>query len=86
MGILGYLIVGLICGALAKAILPGRQGGGWIATIILGVVGAIVGGFVGGLVFNIRLGTFFDFRTWALALVGSLIVLAIWGLVTRRRA
>ncbi len=86
MGILGYLIVGLIIGAVAKAILPGRQGGGWIATLLLGVVGALVGGFIGGALFHVGLGGFFDLRTWALALVGSLIVLVIWGLVTRRRA
>ncbi len=85
MGILGYILVGLIAGAIAKAILPGRQGGGWIATLILGVVGAILGGIIGGALFNVGLGGFFDLRTWLLAIGGSLIVLVVWGLITKRR-
>ena len=44
MGFFGFLLLGLIAGALAKAILPGEQGGGWFATLILGVVGSVVGG------------------------------------------
>jgi uncharacterized membrane protein YeaQ/YmgE (transglycosylase-associated protein family) len=88
MGILGWIVLGLIAGAIAKLILPGRQGGGWIITIILGIVGAILGGFLGNLIFGIELGTFFDLRTWLLAIGGAIIVLLIYGLVTRgsRRA
>jgi uncharacterized membrane protein YeaQ/YmgE (transglycosylase-associated protein family) len=85
MGILGWIVLGLIAGAIAKLILPGRQGGGWIITIILGIVGAILGGFLGNLLFNIELGTFFDLRTWILAIVGAIIVLLIYGLATRGR-
>lgn len=85
MGILGWIVLGLIAGAIAKAILPGRQGGGWIVTLLLGVVGALLGGFLGGLLFNVNLGGFFDIRTWLLAIGGSIIVLLIWGLVTRGR-
>ncbi|HSN12767.1 MAG TPA: GlsB/YeaQ/YmgE family stress response membrane protein [Propionibacteriaceae bacterium] len=85
MGILGWIVLGLIAGAIAKAILPGRQGGGWIVTLLLGVVGALLGGFLGGLLFNVSLGGFFDIRTWLLAIAGSIIVLLIWGLVTRGR-
>ncbi len=54
MGFIAYLILGLIAGAIAKAILPGRQGGGWIATLVLGVIGAVVGGWLGGLIFGAR--------------------------------
>ena len=88
MGILGWIVLGLIAGAIAKLILPGRQGGGWIITIILGIVGAILGGFIGNAVFGIDLGTFFDLRTWLLAIGGAILVLLIYGLVTRgsRRA
>ena len=60
MGILGLLLVGLIAGAIAKAILPGRQGGGWIATLVLGVVGALLGGFIGGALFDVSLNGFFN--------------------------
>lgn len=49
MGILSWIILGLIAGALAKWLMPGRDGGGWIATTLLGVGGAFVGGFLGGL-------------------------------------
>ncbi|MGO2596737.1 MAG: GlsB/YeaQ/YmgE family stress response membrane protein, partial [Glutamicibacter arilaitensis] len=45
MGFIGWIVLGLIAGAIAKAIKPGEQGGGWIATLLLGVVGAIVGGW-----------------------------------------
>jgi len=85
MGILGWIVLGLIAGAIAKLILPGRQGGGWIITIILGIVGAILGGFIGNAVFGIDLGTFFDLRTWLLAIGGAIVVLLIYGLVTRGR-
>ncbi|GAA1218851.1 GlsB/YeaQ/YmgE family stress response membrane protein [Rhodoglobus aureus] len=83
MGIIGWIILGLIAGAIAKAILPGRQGGGWIATLVLGVVGALIGGFIGGQLFNIGLENFFSIQTWLVAIAGSVLVLFIYGLVTR---
>ena len=88
MGIIGWIVLGLAAGAIAKAILPGTQGGGWLITLILGVVGALLGGFIGGALFQVGLGTFFDIRTWLLAIGGSILVLLIYGLVTRgsRRA
>ena len=49
MGILSWIILGLICGALAKWIMPGRDGGGFIVTVLLGVAGAFVGGWLGAL-------------------------------------
>ncbi|WP_449283094.1 GlsB/YeaQ/YmgE family stress response membrane protein [Leucobacter sp.] len=84
MGILAFLILGLIAGAIAKAILPGRQGGGWIATLILGVVGAIVGGWLGSLLFGADIGEFFSLETWLLAIGGSIVVLLIYGLIVGR--
>ncbi|MBT2593705.1 GlsB/YeaQ/YmgE family stress response membrane protein [Arthrobacter sp. ISL-72] len=84
MGFLGFLLLGLIAGAIAKAILPGRQGGGWLVTLLLGVVGAILGGWIGSLIFGGGLGDFFDLRTWLLSILGAVIVLAIFGAVTRR--
>ena len=88
MGILGWIVLGLIAGAIAKAILPGRQRSGWLVTLLLGIVGALLGGFLGSAILNVGLGSFFEIRTWLLAIAGSLIVLLIWGLVTRggRRA
>jgi uncharacterized membrane protein YeaQ/YmgE (transglycosylase-associated protein family) len=83
VGIIGWILLGLIAGAIAKAILPGTQGGGWIITIILGVVGALLGGFIGGAIFGVGLGDFFDLRTWLLAIGGAIVVLLIYGLLTR---
>jgi uncharacterized membrane protein YeaQ/YmgE (transglycosylase-associated protein family) len=83
MTIIGWIILGLLAGAIAKAILPGTQGGGWLITLILGVVGALLGGFLGGVLFNVDLGGFFDVRTWLLAIGGSVVVLLIYGLITR---
>jgi len=86
VGILGWIVLGLVVGALAKLIMPGDDPGGVIVTGLLGVVGALLGGFVGRALFGAGLGEFFDLRTWVLALVGSLIVLGIYRLVARRRA
>ncbi|WP_115728212.1 GlsB/YeaQ/YmgE family stress response membrane protein [Actinomyces culturomici] len=85
MGILGYIILGLIVGAIAKAIMPGRAGGGWGANLLIGVVGAIVGGWLGNLVFHIGLGSFWNLRTWILSILGAVVVLAIWGAVTGKK-
>jgi uncharacterized membrane protein YeaQ/YmgE (transglycosylase-associated protein family) len=60
MGFFGFLLLGLIAGAIAKLILPGKQGGGWIATLILGVVGAMLGGWLGSLLFDASLEEFFS--------------------------
>ncbi|MET3719587.1 MULTISPECIES: GlsB/YeaQ/YmgE family stress response membrane protein [unclassified Arthrobacter] len=86
MGFFAFLILGLIAGAIAKAILPGTQGGGWIITLILGVVGAFLGGWLGGLLFNAPLQDFFSLQTWLLAIGGSIIVLLVYGMVTKRSA
>ncbi len=86
MSFIAFLILGLIAGAIAKLILPGRQGGGWIATLVLGVLGALLGGWLGGLLFNANLEDFWSIQTWLLAIVGAIIVLLIWGLITGRRS
>lgn len=86
MGILAFLILGLIVGAIAKAILPGRQGGGWLVTLLLGVVGAILGGWLGSLLFGVGLASFWSLQTWIVAIVGAIIVLLIYGALTTRRS
>lgn len=83
MSIIGWIVLGLIAGAIAKAILPGRQGGGWIATLILGIVGALLGGFLGSVLFNVNIQEFWSIQTWLLAIGGAIVVLLIYGLVTR---
>ncbi|UXN31186.1 GlsB/YeaQ/YmgE family stress response membrane protein [Glutamicibacter sp. M10] len=86
MGFIGWIVLGLIAGAIAKAILPGKQGGGWIATLLLGVVGALLGGWIGSALFDKGVGGFFSLWSWLLAIGGALIVLVIWGFITKRRA
>lgn len=86
MGIIAFLILGLIAGAIAKAILPGRQGGGWIITLVVGVVGAFLGGWIGSLIFGGGLADFFNLRTWLLSILGAVIVLLIYGAIAGRRS
>lgn len=87
MGILGYIVVGLICGAIAKALLKDRAVGGWLATLILGIVGAVVGGWIGSALLNDEgLGGFFDLKTWLLAILGSVVVLFIYTSITGKRS
>lgn len=86
MGFIGWIVLGLIAGAIAKAIMPGKQGGGWLVTLLLGVVGAVVGGWIGSAVFGVGIDEFWSLSTWLLAIGGALIVLLIWGLITRNKA
>jgi uncharacterized membrane protein YeaQ/YmgE (transglycosylase-associated protein family) len=74
MGIISWIVFGLIAGVLAKWIMPGKDPGGIIVTIIIGVVGAFVGGFVGSL---IGLGDIsgFDIRSFFLAVAGAVLLL-----------
>lgn len=77
MGIISWLIFGLIAGLLAKAIMPGKNPQGCLVTIALGIVGAMVGGFIG---VKIGWGTVqgFDLRSFGLAIGGALILLFIY--------
>jgi uncharacterized membrane protein YeaQ/YmgE (transglycosylase-associated protein family) len=85
MGILLWAVFGLIAGAIARFLMPGKVPGGILVTIALGIVGAVVGGFIG-----MQLGfgdiSGFDFRSMLLAVGGGILVLFIYGLVTRARA
>ncbi|GAB3631975.1 GlsB/YeaQ/YmgE family stress response membrane protein [Microbacterium shaanxiense] len=86
MGFLGFLLLGLIAGAIAKLILPGKQGGGWFVTLILGVVGALLGGWIGSAIFGVGVDEFFSLSSWLLAIGGSVIVLLVYGLIAGRRS
>jgi uncharacterized membrane protein YeaQ/YmgE (transglycosylase-associated protein family) len=87
MGIISWIVLGLIAGVIAKMLMPGKDPGGCIITILLGVGGAFVGGWVGKTLFHVQLGTFFDLRTWGLAILGALIILVGYRMITggRRR-
>lgn len=89
MGIIGWAVLGLVAGALAKLIYPGTQGGGMIATMVLGIVGAFIGGTLYTLVTTGKLALASGPFTGALipslvfAVLGSMVAIFLWGLVTR---
>lgn len=82
MSILGWILFGLIAGALAKWIMPGEDPGGCIVTILIGIAGAMVGGWIAT-----RLGygavNEFDFRNMVVAVLGAVLLLWVYRLVTR---
>jgi uncharacterized membrane protein YeaQ/YmgE (transglycosylase-associated protein family) len=84
MGIISWIVFGLIAGALAKWIMPGKDPGGIIVTILLGVVGAFIGGYLGTL---LGLGSVdgFDVRSFFIAVVGAVLLLAVYRMVTGRK-
>ncbi|MCW2926421.1 MAG: sle [Thermoleophilia bacterium] len=85
MGIIAFLILGLIAGAIAKALMPGDDRGGFFLTMLLGVVGAFLGGWLGSMLLGTDvMDEFFDLSTWASAIVGSLVVLGIYRAVAGR--
>jgi uncharacterized membrane protein YeaQ/YmgE (transglycosylase-associated protein family) len=91
MSIIGFLIFGLIIGLIARAVYPGRQNMGWLATAILGMVGSVVGGLVGNALFgNHRAadgGMGFTPGGWISSIIGAIIVLwAYLALAGRRRS
>lgn len=87
MGIIAFIILGLLAGAIAKALLPGDDPGGFIITAIIGVVGALLGGFLAGALFNADpMDEFFDISSWLTAIVGSIVLLLIYRLIVGRRS
>lgn len=85
MGIIAFIIIGLIAGLIARAILPGRQSMGLLATTLLGMVGSLIGGLIGSL-FE-RDGRLFDLRPSGLimSVIGAIVVLLLVGAAGRRR-
>ncbi len=86
MGILGWILLGLIAGAIAKAIMPGDDPGGIIVTILIGIAGAIVGGFIASALNVGDLDSFFDIGTWLIAIGGALLLLALYRMIVGRRS
>jgi uncharacterized membrane protein YeaQ/YmgE (transglycosylase-associated protein family) len=86
MGIIGWILLGFLAGLIAKAIMPGEDRGGFILTTLLGVGGALLGGFLAS-VFGLGdpIDEFFDISTWVAAVIGALVILFLWNLVSQRR-
>lgn len=83
MGLLSWAVLGLLVGALAKFIMPGKQGGGLIKTTLLGVAGALLGGFVGSML-GVGSVSGFNLKSLALAVGGALILLVLFGRAGRK--
>ena len=85
MGIIAFIVIGLIAGLIARAILPGRQSMGLVATTLLGMVGSLLGGVIGSL-FR-RDGRLFDVHPSGiiLSVIGAIVVLMLVGMAGRRR-
>ena len=82
MGILAWILFGLVVGVIAKFLMPGRDPGGFIVTILLGIAGALIGGFIGramGL-YEANQGA-----GWIMSIVGAIILLALYRMMVRRR-
>jgi len=82
MGVLGWIFFGLVVGAIAKLVMPGRDPGGWIVTILLGIAGALVGGFLG------RAAGWYgpnDGAGFFMSLLGAIILLALYRMLFVRR-
>ncbi len=85
MGIIGWIVLGLLAGAIAKLIMPGEDPGGFIVTTLIGIAGAIVGGLIASALGIGDLDEFFDIGTWLIAIAGSLLLLAIYRMVVGNR-
>ncbi|HEY9627276.1 MAG: GlsB/YeaQ/YmgE family stress response membrane protein [Oscillatoriophycideae cyanobacterium NC_groundwater_1537_Pr4_S-0.65um_50_18] len=87
LNLLSWIILGVIAGAIAKAIYPGTQGGGFIATTVLGIIGAFIGGSLYSFLTTGALqltGASFSIPGFIIAIIGAIIAIFLWGLVARR--
>jgi uncharacterized membrane protein YeaQ/YmgE (transglycosylase-associated protein family) len=82
MGILGWILFGLIIGALAKLVMPGRDPGGIIVTMLLGIAGAVLGGFVGRALGLYREG---EAAGFVMSFIGAVVLLALYRMIVGRR-
>ena len=82
MAILSWILFGLVVGVIAKLLMPGRDPGGFIVTILLGIAGALVGGFVGR---AMNLYGENQGAGWIMSILGAIILLALYRMMARRR-
>jgi uncharacterized membrane protein YeaQ/YmgE (transglycosylase-associated protein family) len=82
-GIILAIIIGLVAGLIARAVIPGKQDLGIVMTIVLGLIGSVVGNLLAGLIFHGRLE--FDLGGWWASIIGAIIVLGIYVAVAGRR-
>lgn len=86
MTVIAWIVLGLLAGLIAKAIMPGAERLGIVLTTVLGIAGALLGGFLAtAFGFGDPIDEFFDLSTWAAAVVGALLILFIWNAIRERR-
>ncbi|MCY0953159.1 GlsB/YeaQ/YmgE family stress response membrane protein [Streptomyces sp. H27-S2] len=86
MGIIAWILIGLLAGFIAKALMPGKDPGGIIITMLIGIAGGLLGGWLGKVIFGVdSIDGFFDLSTWIAAIIGSVILLVVYRLVTGGR-
>jgi uncharacterized membrane protein YeaQ/YmgE (transglycosylase-associated protein family) len=78
MGILSWIILGLVAGAIAKVLHRGEEPGGLLGTLAVGVLGAVVGGLIASIVGLAGIGSFFNFATWLFAVGGAFLLLMVY--------
>lgn len=84
--IIAYIIIGVLGGAIAKAIMPGKQGGGFWMTALLGIIGALLGGFLGQFLIGKGFDEIFSIAGLICSIVGSLVILFLFGLINKNKA
>ena len=82
MGILTWILFGLVVGIIAKLLMPGRDPGGFIVTILLGIAGALLGGFIGQSMGWYREG---EAAGWIVSILGAVVLLALYRMMVRKR-
>lgn len=85
MGILSWIVLGLVAGAIAKLLMPGRDPGGWIVTMLLGIAGAFVGGFIGNAIWGSSGVDGVNLGSIVLAVFGAIVLLALYRMFVGRR-
>lgn len=84
MGVLGWILLGLFAGAIARALIPGRtEPGGCIGTTAVGILGALIGGWIATRLGIGEIEEFFDLGTWLIAIGGSVLLLLVLRLIAR---
>jgi uncharacterized membrane protein YeaQ/YmgE (transglycosylase-associated protein family) len=82
MGILAWILFGLVVGVIAKLLMPGRDPGGFIVTILLGIAGALIGGFIGRAMGLYQAN---ESAGWIMSTLGAIVLLALYRMMVRRR-
>jgi uncharacterized membrane protein YeaQ/YmgE (transglycosylase-associated protein family) len=85
VGVLSWIFFGLIAGAIAKFIMPGKDPGGCLGTVFIGILGAVIGGFIGSELLDFGTVTGFNLRSFGIAILGAIILLMLYRLLLERR-